>query len=114
MIDELLMESASDLANHHGDPLLGQVFYSLNEDCKWHREWSGALVKTAVEDNRSNFDVIRGWIRQWRPGADQAIEALSALYEGATIGGGANAFKDVAAQVTVRVNEYLDSLNLQP
>ena len=80
MIDELLMESASDLANHHGDHLLGQVFYSLNEDCKWHREWSGALVKTAIEDNRLNFDVIRRWIRKWRPGADQAIQALSALF----------------------------------
>jgi toluene monooxygenase system protein E len=113
MIDELLMESASDLANHHGDHLLGQVFYSLNEDCKWHREWSGALVKTAVEDNRSNFDVIRGWIRKWRPGADQAIEALSALFEGAAIGGGENPFNDVAARVTVRVNGYLHGLNLQ-
>lgn len=114
MIDELLMESASDLANHHDDHLLGQVFYSLNEDCKWHREWSGALVNTAVEDNRSNFDVIQGWIRKWRPGADQAIEALSALFEGATIDGGEIAFNEVAARVILRGNKYLHSLNLQP
>lgn len=46
MIDDLLLRRTSDLALGHDDHLLGQIFYSLNEDCQWRQ----ALTQTAIED----------------------------------------------------------------
>jgi len=40
LVDELFMKSVSDLALREDDYLLGQIFYSLNEDCQWQRQWS--------------------------------------------------------------------------
>lgn len=42
-IDEMFLKHASDFALGQGDHLLGQVFYSLHEDCQWRRQWSQAL-----------------------------------------------------------------------
>jgi hypothetical protein len=47
MFDELFLKHFSDLALRENDHLPGQIFYSLNEDCQWHREWSQALVQMA-------------------------------------------------------------------
>jgi toluene monooxygenase system protein E len=113
MIDELFMKHISDLALGRNDHLLGQIFYSLNEDCQWHRTWSGALVRTAIEDNPSNVTVIKGWIDKWRPQAMQAIKALTPLFEGQLIGASEITFHDLAAQVTADSNEYLQSMGLQ-
>ena len=43
LVDELFMNYVSDLALRQDDYLLGQIFYSLNEDCQWHRQWSESL-----------------------------------------------------------------------
>jgi toluene monooxygenase system protein E len=58
LVDELFMKHLSDLALERGDYLLGQIFYSLNEDCQWHRQWSQALVRIAIEDNPLNVKVL--------------------------------------------------------
>jgi toluene monooxygenase system protein E len=114
MIDELFMKHTSDLALGRNDHLLGQIFYSLNEDCQWHRAWSSALVRTAIEDTPSNITVIKGWIDKWRPQAMQAINALTPQFEGQPIGAGEITFHNLAAQVTADSNEYLRSIGLQP
>jgi len=57
MFDELFLKHFSNLALQKNDHLLGQIFYSLNEDCQWHREWSQALVQMAVEDPPANRQV---------------------------------------------------------
>ena len=44
LVDELFMRHLSELALSQDDYLLGQIFYSLNEDCQWHRQWSESLV----------------------------------------------------------------------
>lgn len=40
LVDQLFMKHLSDLALERGDYLLGQIFYSLDEDCQWHRQWT--------------------------------------------------------------------------
>src|SRR5258708_26605588 len=65
LVDELFMKYLSDVALREDDCLLGQIFYSLNEDCQWHRQWSECLVRMAIEDNVRNRDTIQGWIDQW-------------------------------------------------
>jgi toluene monooxygenase system protein E len=77
LIDELFMKYFSDVALREDDYLLGQIFYSLNEDCQWHRQWSESLVKMAIEDNVRNIDTIQTWITRWYPLASHAVETLA-------------------------------------
>ena len=81
LIDELFMKYVSDLALGEEDYLLGQIFYSLNEDCQWHREWSTSLVQTTIEDNIRNRQTIQEWINQWYPLAIRAVHAFTVLLQ---------------------------------
>lgn len=114
MLDELFMKHVSDLALGRNDHLLGQIFYSLNEDCQWHRAWSRALAQIAIKDNPSNLAVIKTWIDKWRPQAMQAINALTPPFEGQPLGTAEIVFHDLASQVSAYSNEYLRSTGLQP
>ena len=71
------MSYLGDLALREGDHLLGQVFYSLNEDCKWHRDWSQALTRMVIEDNPLNRRTIQAWIENWYPVAASAVRNKS-------------------------------------
>ena len=73
LIDELFMKHLSDLALRQDDYLLGQILFSLNEDCQWHRQWSQALVQMVIEDNLHNKETIQAWINQWHPLAARAV-----------------------------------------
>jgi len=114
MIDELFMKHISDLALGRNDHLLGQVLYSLNEDCQWHRAWSRALVQTAIEDNPANRAVIQSWIDKWYPQAVQTIKALTPLFEGQPLGSSGTVFRGLASQVAADSHQYLQSMGLQP
>jgi toluene monooxygenase system protein E len=81
LVDELFMKYLSDVALREDDYLLGQIFYSLNEDCQWHRQWSESLVRMAIEDNVRNRDTIQGWINRWYPLAARAVHAFASLLE---------------------------------
>ncbi len=81
LVDELFMKHVSDLALREDDYLLGQVFYSLNEDCLWHRQWSEALIRMAIEDNARNQETIQGWINQWYPLASHAVQSLASGFK---------------------------------
>jgi toluene monooxygenase system protein E len=81
LVDELFMKYLSELALSNDDYLLGRIFYSLNEDCQWHRQWSESLVRMAIEDNVRNQDTIQGWINRWHPLADRAVRAFAPLFE---------------------------------
>ena len=81
LVDELFMKYLSDLALREDDYLLGQIFYSLNEDCRWHRQWTESLVRMAIEDNVGNTDTIQGWINQWYPLAARAVHTFALLFE---------------------------------
>jgi hypothetical protein len=76
------MNHVSALALREGDYLLGQVFYSLNEDCRWHREWTQALTRMLIEDNPHNSRTIQGWIEKWHPVAADAVQAFAPVFDG--------------------------------
>jgi hypothetical protein len=84
LVDELFMNYLSELALREDDYLLGQIFYSLNQDCQWHRQWSESLVRVTIEDNVRNKDTIQGWINRWYPLAARAVHTLAALFEDAS------------------------------
>jgi toluene monooxygenase system protein E len=81
LVDNLFMKYVSELALHQNDYLLGRIFYSLNEDCQWHRQWSESLVRMAIEDNIGNRDTIQRWINQWYPLAALSVRTFATLLD---------------------------------
>ena len=114
MIDELFLKYASDLALAEDDHLLGRIFYSLNEDCQWHRQWSQALVQTATQDTATNRKVMQAWIDKWYPGALRAVDALVPLFEGTRESMGMPPFHDITSRIDDFCAGYLLAMQLQP
>src|SRR5436309_1164912 len=75
MMDELLGTALARLAREEGDEVLPDVLRNLAEDCAWHRDWSRALVRTALEDSPGNREPILRWIETWQPLARRAVGA---------------------------------------
>jgi toluene monooxygenase system protein E len=80
-LDHLIVAELAGRARAAGDDVLDHLLFSLDEDCRWHRAWSAALIRTALADRASNRAVIDGWLDRWRPLAIAAIEALAARFE---------------------------------
>jgi toluene monooxygenase system protein E len=103
LADELFMKYLSELALSEHDYLLGQIFYSLNEDCQWHRQWSESLVRMAIEDNVRNQETIQRWIDRWHPLAARAVYAFAPLF--------GDTLEPTALERYYR--DYLRSMNLE-
>jgi toluene monooxygenase system protein E len=112
MVDELFMKYVSDVALREDDYLLGQIFYSLNEDCQWHRHWSASLIRMAMEENVRNQDTIQGWISQWYPPAARAVNSLASLLEDASQQAKTPPLEPERA-IDRYYRDYLRSMNLQ-
>jgi toluene monooxygenase system protein E len=77
-LDRLVNEElAGTLATANRDPVLRSIHFSLDEDARWHRDWSHALVRAAIADRTENEQVVRKWIERWRPLTGAAVEALA-------------------------------------
>jgi toluene monooxygenase system protein E len=113
LVDELFMKYLSELALREDDYLLGQVFYSLNEDCQWHRQWSESLVRMAIEDNVLNRDTIQSWINQWHPFAYRAVQTFALLFEDMLKQTGTPPLQHVGQAIDCFYRDYLQSMNLQ-
>jgi toluene monooxygenase system protein E len=105
LFDQLFMVHFSDLALSKGDHLLGQILYSLNEDCQWHREWSQSLVKIAIQDKSANRDVLQRWVNRWSPLGLRALDALSPALA-------VDSGMDPNEQISRQWRSYLNSMDL--
>jgi toluene monooxygenase system protein E len=114
LMDELFMNYISELALREGDHLLGQIFYSLNEDCRWHREWSQALTRMLIEDNSHNRGTIQHWIEKWHPVAARALHAFAPLFEGKLEDAQVAPLEGVIDKLDGYYKDYLSSIELQP
>lgn len=114
LLDELLMNHLGDLALREGDHLLGQVLYSLNEDCRWHREWSQALTRMVIENNSLNSSVIQGWIEKWNPIAARALQAFAPLFAGTLEAAEMPPLEGVTQKLDAYYRDYLSAMGLQP
>ena len=114
LVDEVFMNYFSELALLEGDYLLGRVFYSLNEDCRWHREWSQALTRMVIQDNSHNTGTIQGWIDKWHPVAARALQAFAPLFEGKLQDAQMPPLEGVAQKMDKYYRDYLSSMGLQP
>lgn len=113
MIDDLFLKHTSDLALGHNDHLIGQIFYSLNEDCQWHRQWSQALTQIAIEDTPTNRQVIQTWIDKWYSSAVRAVDAFSSIFEGKPGSPGTPPFHDLTSQIAANSADYLSGVGVQ-
>ena len=114
VIDELFLKQASDLALTEDDHLLGQIFYSLNEDCQRRRQWSQALVHTATQDTATNSEVIQAWSDKWYPGALPAVDALVPLFKGSGGAAGSRPLLNLTSRIGDFCADCLRAMQLQP
>ena len=104
-IDRLVnQEIAGTLATANGDPILTSIHFSLDEDARWHREWTAALIRHIVDDNTANAEVVSGWIEKWSPLASAALEAFASVTAEAPVAFDPSA---VAARITDEVSREL-------
>ena len=108
LIDELFMNHLSDLALREDDYLLGQIFYSLNEDCQWHRQWTDSLVRMAIEDNVRNRDTMQEWINKWYPHASRAVHTIASRLEHTP------QVQHIGEALDRYYGDYLRAMNLEP
>ncbi|HEX7897907.1 MAG TPA: toluene hydroxylase, partial [Planctomycetota bacterium] len=83
--DALFLDGFARLARRNGDDVLARLLGSFAEDAAWHRDWSRALVRTAVEDRPDNARALREWTEKWRPWALRAVAAFRQEFEGAPV-----------------------------
>jgi hypothetical protein len=113
-MDELFMNHLSDLALREGDYLLGRFLYSLNEDCWWHREWSQALTRMAIEDNSQNRGTSQAWIEKWHPVAARALQGFAPVFEGKFEDAQMPPLQGVTQKVDKYYRDFLSGMGLRP
>ncbi|HVR86580.1 MAG TPA: toluene hydroxylase [Planctomycetota bacterium] len=111
LFDELFMVHLAELAARSGDPLLPRLFASLDRDCRWHRDWTRTLLRTAIAENPQNRGVIRGWIRRWHAEALQAVAPFGTIFEGGASAVGSR-FAAVMASLHAQCRDYWSSADL--
>jgi toluene monooxygenase system protein E len=79
LLDHWFLTEVAAAARREGDFLLGQMLASLDDDCRWHREWTAALVGAAVRGRAENRAVLAAWVRAWVPRAEEAVAGLAPL-----------------------------------
>ena len=100
-------EIAGALATANGDPILTSIHFSLDEDARWHRAWSAALLRHIVDDTPANTEVVREWIGKWTPLASRAVDALAGILGEAPVPLDASA---AAARITRDVSRETEAL----
>jgi toluene monooxygenase system protein E len=113
LIDELFLKYLSEMALREDDYLLGQIFYSLNEDCQWHRQWSESLVRTAILDNARNRSTIQNWIDKWHPLAARAVHPFAQFFEAKWKQTETQSQQQVGAALDSFYRDYLRSMSLE-
>jgi hypothetical protein len=83
MFDRLFMLEFARLAEQTADPLLGRILFSLGDDCIWHRSWSRALVRTALEDAPELREAVNHDLERWYEPVCSALAALEPLWTSA-------------------------------
>jgi toluene monooxygenase system protein E len=107
-IDRLVNEEiAGTLATENGDPVLTSIHFSLDEDARWHRAWTAALLQQLIDDTLANAEVVAGWIEKWQPLASDALHTFAAIVDEAPVPLDPHA---VVAHITDAVAAEMDSV----
>jgi len=85
--DELFMTHFGRLARAAGDDVLDRMFFSLNEDCAWHRAWSESLLLNAIRGTPESAPAVERWIENWTPRVSRAVSAFRPVFDEMLPGG---------------------------
>jgi toluene monooxygenase system protein E len=114
IVDEMFMNHLSDLALREGDHLLGQILYSLNEDCRWHQQWSQALTRMVIEDNPQSGTTIQAWIEKWQPVAARVVQGFAPVFKGTLADAQMAPLEGVTENLGKYYRDYLSGMGLRP
>jgi len=81
LLDALFMDHLGTFAREGKDELLGEVFYSINEDCIWHKQWSQTLLRMVLEDTPESSHIILEWSKKWYPLVMRAVAPFADLID---------------------------------
>ena len=85
-IDRLInQEMAGTPASANGDLMLRNIHFSLDEDARWHRDWSAALLRHLIDDTPSNADAVSAWLDKWQPLVSDALDAAAGILADAPV-----------------------------
>jgi toluene monooxygenase system protein E len=109
LFDRLWLQGFAGLAESAGDTVLAKLFFSLDEDARWHETWSHALVRLALEDATTDRDAIALLVSRHRAEAGVAFAALAPFWTSPR-----TSFDAELANVTAALTRVLDALGLPP
>jgi toluene monooxygenase system protein E len=107
LFDAFFVEHGAHLAESQRDPLLCRLFFSLQEDCRWHESVADELVRALISDSTANRALMSGWVRAARPAMLSALAALEPLWDPKL-----EPFRAVLEAVETRTAERLRGLGL--
>jgi toluene monooxygenase system protein E len=76
VFDSFFMRHGGRLAEARHDPLLSRLFFSLDEDCRWHESFTDELVHLLVADSPENAVFIANVVRERYAVARAALAAF--------------------------------------
>lgn len=79
-LDALFLVKFAELARERGDRLWPELAHSLAQDGRWQREWSDALVRTALAEHAENVTPVSEWVASWAPRVADALLPLCNLW----------------------------------
>lgn len=103
---ELLMRAAS----LHGDSVTPTIARAGQVEAQWVTDWTSAMIRMVLDDAEHaahNREVLDGWIAEWEPQAQLALEELEVIAAG--LGRGFDA-GDARARVQHDTATLLDGL----
>lgn len=80
LFDQLFLVEFARAAVAAGDSLLAKLFFSLDEDARWHRLWAHELAAFATKERAENGPVIAELASVHRARAREAFGALEAFW----------------------------------
>jgi toluene monooxygenase system protein E len=84
MFDRLFMQEFASLADQSRDVLFSRVLASLEEDCRWHRQWVASLVRVALAGTPELAAALQPDLQRWHELAGSALDALEPLWTAET------------------------------
>ena len=78
-IDALVNEQLALVAADNGDELLALMLGEFGRDSQRSAAWTTALVRYALDRDPALGPLLRGWVDQWTPLADESASAWAQL-----------------------------------